>query len=166
MKTSNVKGDEILTTYEDILIEADSHDLITKEKPLRAHKGRIKGKRIAINKNLTEKEKKCIMAEELGHYYTASGDILDQSSVSNRKQESRGRIMAYNRLIGLMGIIDSYNNHCQTLSESADYLDVTEEFLLEALQYYKGKYGTYVTIDNYVIYFEPSLGVLELGINA
>ena len=45
-----------MTTYEDILIEADSHDLITREKPLRAHKGRIKGNRIAINKNLTEKE--------------------------------------------------------------------------------------------------------------
>lgn len=154
-----------MTTYEDILIEADSRDLITKEKPLRAHKGRIKGNRIAINKNLTEKEKKCIMAEELGHYYTAFGDILDQSSSSNRKQESRGRVMAYNRLIGLMGIVDSYNNHCQSLAESAEFLDVTEEFLLEALQYYKSKYGPCVTIDNYVIYFEPSLGVLELGIN-
>ena len=154
-----------MTTYEDILMEADSHDLITKEKPLRAHKGRIKGKRIAINKDLTVKEKKCIMAEELGHYYTASGNILDQSSTANRKQESHGRIMAYNRLIGLMGIIDSYNNHCQSLAESAEYLDVTEEFLLEALQYYKGKYGTCVTIDNYIIYFEPVLGVLKLGIN-
>lgn len=154
-----------MTTYEDILIEADSHDLITKEKPLRAHKGRIKGKRIAINKDLTEKEKKCIMAEELGHYYTASGDILDQSSTANRKQESHGRIMAYNRLIGLMGIIDSYNNHCQSLTETAEYLDVTEEFLLDALLYYKRKYGTCVTINNYVIYFEPALGVLKLGVN-
>lgn len=154
-----------MTTYEDILMEADSHDLITKEKPLRAHKGRIKGKRIAINKNLTEKEKKCVMAEELGHYYTASGDILDQSSTANRKQECRGRIMAYNRLIGLMGIIDSYNNHCQSLTETAEYLDVTEEFLLDALQYYKRKYGTCVTLNNYVIYFEPTLGVLKLGIN-
>lgn len=155
-----------MTTYEDILIEADEQNLIVREKPLRAHKGRIKGNRIAINKNLTEKEKKCIAAEELAHYYTAYGDILDQTSASNRKQESRGRIMAYNRLIGLMGIIETYNNHCQSLAESAEYLDVTEEFLLEALQYYKGKYGNCVTIDNYIIYFEPSLGVLELGINA
>lgn len=153
-----------MTTYEDILIEADEQNLIVREKPLRAHKGRIKGNRIAIDKNLTEKEKKCIAAEELAHYYTASGDILDQSSASNRKQESRGRIMAYNRLIGLMGIIETYNNHCQNLAESAEYLDVTEDFLLEALQYYKGKYGNCVTIDNYVIYFEPYLGVLELGI--
>lgn len=151
-----------MTTYEDLLIEADGNNLITKEKPLRANKGRIKGNRIAIKKDLTEQEKKCIMAEELGHYYTGIGDILDQTSTLNRKQESHGRIMAYNRLVGLMGIIDSYKNHCKSLTESAEYLNVPEKFLNEALSYYKSKYGISVTIDNYVIYFEPSLGVLEL----
>lgn len=151
-----------MTTYEDLLIEADENNLITREKPLRANKGRIKGNRIAIKKDLTEQEKKCIMAEELGHYYTGIGDILDQASTPNRKQESHGRIMAYNRLVGLMGIIDSYKNHCKSLTESAEYLNVPEEFLYEALSYYKSKYGINVTIDNYVIYFEPSLGVLEL----
>ena len=118
-----------MTTYEDLLIEADNNNLITKEKPLRAHNGRIKGNRIAINSKLPEKEKKCVMAEELGHYYTGSGNILDQSSISNRKQELHGRIYSYNKLIGLMGIVDAYKHHCWNLSESAEYLDVTEEFL-------------------------------------
>ena len=155
-------GDDTLTTYEDLLSEADSNNLIAKEKPLRANKGRIKGNRIAINRKMTETEKKCIMAEELGHYYTGTGDIIDQSSASNRKQELYGRVHAYNRLIGLMGIIDTYLNHCQNLSESAEYLDVSEEFLSDAISYYKNKYGISVTVDNYVIYFEPSLGVFEL----
>ena len=151
-----------MITYEQLLMEADRNCLITKEKNLPISKGRIKGNRIAINKSLTEQEKKCILAEELGHYYTGSGDILDQSSASNRKQESHGRIMAYNKLIVLMGIINSYNDHCQSLSETAEYFDVTEEFLNDALSYYKSKYGISVTVDNYVIYFEPALGVLEL----
>ena len=30
------------------------------------------------------------------------------------------------------------------------------------MEYYKNKYGICTTIDNYVIYFEPSLGVFEL----
>lgn len=111
---------------------------------------------------MTEKEKKCILAEELGHYYTGVGDILDQSSVSNRKQEHHGRIYAYNRLIGLMGIIDAYKNHCISLSETAEHLDVSEDFLEDALAYYKCKYGKYVAVDNYVIYFEPNIGVLEV----
>ncbi len=57
-----------MSTEEELLIEADDHNLITKEKPLRAGKGRIKGNRIAIQKGLTEAEKKCVLAEELGHW--------------------------------------------------------------------------------------------------
>lgn len=151
-----------MTTYEDLLIEADSNNLITKEKPLRAHNGRIKGNRIAIKKELTEKEKKCVMAEELGHYYTGTGDIMDQSSVSNRKKELYGRVYSYNKLVGLLGIIDAYKNNCQNLYETAKHLDVPEDFLNEALSYYKSKYGVRTKIDNYIIFFEPTIAVLEL----
>lgn len=69
---------------------------------------------------------------------------------------------AYNRLIGLHGIVDSYRHGCCSLHDTAEYSDVTEEFLFEALLAYKEKYGVYAAIDNYVIYFEPSLGVFEL----
>ena len=152
-----------MITYEQLLMEADSKGLLSKEKNLPISKGRIKGNRIAIKRGMTEMEKKCVMAEELGHYYTGTRDILDQSSVSNRKQEMHGRIYAYNKLVGLMGIIDAHKHHCQNLFETAEYLDVTEEFLSDALNYYKAKYGKGVSIDNYVIYFEPCLGVLELA---
>lgn len=151
-----------MTTYDDLLIEADRNNLITKEKPLRANKGRIKGNRIAIKRDLTEVEKKCVLAEELGHHYTAAGDILDQSTVANRKQEMRGRIWAYNNQVGLCGIIDAYLHHCQSLSESAEYLGVTEEFLNDTLTYYRNKYGVYATVDNYAIIFEPTIAVVEL----
>lgn len=118
---------------------------------------------VALGDNLeTQAEKKCVLAEELGHHYTATGDILDQSTVSNRKQEMRGRIMAYNKLVGLRGIVDAYLHHCESLSESAEYLDVTEEFLIDSLCYYKNKYGICAQIDNYVIMFEPSIAILEL----
>lgn len=148
--------------YTDLLIEADANHLITKEKPLRANKGRIKGNRIAIQKDLSETEKKCVLAEELGHHYTSSGNILDQSSVENRKQEQIARTWAYNKLIGLVGIVDAYKSGCRNRSEMAEHLDVTEEFLSEALERYRNKYGTYTAVENYIIYFEPSLGVLEI----
>lgn len=151
-----------MTTYEDLLSEADNNGLIAKEKSLRANKGRIMGNRIAIKRDMTETEKKCILAEELGHYYTGVGNILDQSSVSSRKQEMHGRVHAYNRLVGLIGIIDSYKAHCQNLTESAKHLHVPEDFLNEALLYYKNKYGISTRLDNYVIFFEPYIAVLEL----
>lgn len=148
--------------YTDLLIEADNLSLITKDKPLRANDGRIKGKRIAIRKGLPEIKKKCVLAEELGHYHTTVGNILDPSSIANIKQELHARAWAYDKLIGITGIIESYKKGCRSLHEVADQLDVTVEFLSEAILHYKRKYGVCTQIDNYVIYFEPTLGVFEL----
>ena len=111
---------------------------------------------------MCETEKACVLAEELGHHYTATGNILDQSTVENRKQEMYGRAHAYNRMIGLRGIIAAYLRHCQNAYEMADYLDVTEEFLQEALSYYTNKYGVCTQVDNYVVFFQPNIGVMEL----
>ena len=152
-----------INTYEALLDEASDIGLTVKEKPLKYNNGRIKGSRIAIRQDITTTtEKSCVLAEELGHHYTATGNILDQSTVENRKQEMRGRIVAYNKLVGLRGIVDAYLHHCQSISESAEYLEVTEEFLIDSLTYYRNKYGVYTKLDNYVIVFEPNIAVLEL----
>lgn len=156
----------ILTKYENLLENAKADNInVIEDYPFKSN--RLKGLycdgSIALNKELiTEAEKACVLAEELGHYYTATGDILDQSSAANRKQEMQGRILAYNRLVGLRGIIDAYNHHCQGLCEAAEYLGVTEEFLNDTIAYYKNKYGVYTTVDNYAIIFEPAIAVLEL----
>lgn len=150
-------------TYEKLLDEAQSEGLIVKEKYIPGYGGRIYKNRIAIHNEIrTSSEKSCVLAEELGHHYTTVGNILDQSSVSNRKQELRARMWAYNKLIGLMGIIKSYEHGCQSYHEMAEYLDVTEEFLRDALKRYHQKYGVCTTVDNYIIYFEP-LGVVKMN---
>lgn len=150
-------------TYEKLLNETHSEGLIVKEKYIPGYGGRIYKNRIAIHNEIeTSAEKSCILAEELGHHYTTVGNILDQSSVSNRKQELRARMWAYNKLIGLMGIIKSYEHGCQSHHEMAEYLDVTEEFLRDALKRYHQKYGVCTTVDNYIIYFEP-LGVVKMN---
>lgn len=46
-------------------------------------------------------------------------------------------------------------------AESEKACILAEEFLAEALQYYRNKYGLCTTVDNYVIYFEPALGIFE-----
>ena len=150
-------------TYEELLKEADSLGLIVKEKPLQGTDGRILNRRIAIRKDIpTQTEKSCVLAEELGHHYTSSGDILNQNIVTNRKQEFRARVYGYNLLIGLRGIIQAYEAGCRNLYEMAEYLEVTEEYLKEALECYRKKHGVFATLDNYAIYFEPTLGVMKL----
>ena len=149
-------------TYEQLLAHSDEAGLVVKEKPLKYNDGRNKGNRIAIRQNIeTQKEKACVLAEELGHHYTSSGNILDQTKVENVKQEQRARMWAYNKQIGLYGIIDAYKRGCRNIHEMADHLDVTEEFLRDALEAYRLKYGQCVNIDNYTVYFEPYLMVAD-----
>ncbi len=153
-------------TYEVLLNTADQAGLTVKEKPLSESDGLIKGNRIAIRKDIpTQAEKSCVLAEELGHYFTSAGNILDQTDIVNRKQEYRARLYGYNLQIGLRGIISAHTAGCRNLYEMADYLDVTEEYLKEALDCYQSKYGEYVKVDNYMIYFIPTLAVLEITDN-
>ena len=147
-----------------MLIESDNKDLIIKEKPLCSSDGRIKGNRIAIRRTIkTQSQKSCVLAEELGHYYTTSGNILNQTDVSNRKQEYRARLYGYNLKIGLMGLVRAFEHGCRSASDVAEYLDVTEEYLQEAINCYRSKYGVCTTVDNYAIYFIPALGVMKIG---
>ena len=152
-----------MDNYEMLLDQAESSGLSVQEKPLQYNDGRIRGNRILIRSTIeTRCQKAAVLCEEIGHYETAAGNILDQSVTANRKQELRGRIWAYNRLIGLTGIIRAYKMGCRNRYEVAECLDVPEETLQEALNYYHARYGVCTQVDNYVIYFEPALGVMEL----
>ena len=148
--------------YEQLLTAADQEGLLVKEQTLTGHDGLIRGRRIAIRKNIeTQAEKSCVLAEEIGHYRTSSGNILDQNKAESRKQEYRARLYGYNLKIGLTGLISAYEAGCGNLCEMAEYLDATEEYLKEAIDCYKSKYGLCTSIDNYIIYFEP-LAVIKL----
>lgn len=147
--------------YNTLLEEANAEGLSIKERPFKTYDGRIKGKNIYLRKDMNTTEKTCVLAEELGHYYTTVGNILDMSVVSNRKQERQARLWAYNKQIGLTGLIRAYEAGCTNRYETAEYLEVTEEFLEECIQCYRDKYGEYKIVDNYTIYFIPHLAVFK-----
>lgn len=147
--------------YNTLLEEANAEGLSIKERPFKTYDGRIKGKNIYLRKDMNTTEKACVLAEELGHYYTTVGNILDMSVVSNRKQERQARLWAYNKQIGLTGLIRAYEAGCTNRYETAEYLEVTEEFLEECIQCYREKYGEYKIVDNYTIYFIPHLAVFK-----
>ena len=154
-----------MNKYEELLNDANKSNIVVTDQ-FNLSGTRIKGLycdgTIALNKDMyIESEKACVLAEELGHHYTTVGDIMDQTDVSNRKQERRARIWAYHKLLSLNDLIDSYKCGCRNQFEIAEHLNVTEEFLVDCLKYYKEKYGLYVRKDNYLIYFEP-LGILEM----
>ena len=147
--------------YNALLNEANAEGISIKERPFKTYDGRIKGKDIYLRKDMNTTEKSCVLAEELGHYYTTVGDILDMNVPENRKQERQARLWGYNRVIGLFGLIRAYEHGCKDKYEIADYLDVTEEYLEECINCYRDKYGEYKTVDNYTIYFIPNLMILK-----
>ena len=158
----SLTGKVIIMELDELLTEADALGLPVTEKPFKTFDGRIKNNKIYLRQDMSHTNKKCVLAEELGHHYTTVGNILDQSDTGNRKQEEQARIWAYDHLVGLTGIIDCYKAGCRTISEMADALEVTEEFLREALERYRQKYGIYTTIGHYIIYFEPYLTVVRM----
>lgn len=141
--------------YDSLLEEADSNGIQIKERPLMANDGRIKGAQILIRQNMPLCQKACVLAEELGHYYTTTGDILDQTLVSNQKQERKARLWAYHKMITLDKLVSAKKAGCRNCFEVAEYLSVTEEFLLEALNCYQAKYGKGFQKENYLILFDP-----------
>ena len=151
-----------MNSYEILLDEANNKGLIVKEKPLKNTDGRIKGRKIAIRESLnTTVEKRCVLAEELGHYYTTYGEILNYSLSENMKQERKARIYSYNKLVGLDEIVRAYKSGCQNQYEISETLGITEEFLEECIGYYREKYGTCTEIGNYIIIFIPNLIIIE-----
>ena len=98
--------------YNDLLNEANAEGISIKERPFKTYDGRIKGKNIYLRKDMNTTEKSCVLAEELGHYYTTVGDILDMNAPENRKQERQARLWGYNRTIGLLGLISAYEHGC------------------------------------------------------
>lgn len=148
-------------TYEDLLKETDD-EIIVKEKPLQSADGRIKNNRIAIRNDIPTVQKACVLAEELGHYHTTVGNIIDLQDIRNIKQERKARIWAYDKMIGLTGLIRAFEHGCHGRYEIAEYMEVTEEFLQDAIDYYQTKYGRFTTIDHYIIRFIPYLVVAKM----
>ncbi len=150
-------------TYESLLKEAAHLRVDTYEKPMKPNvKGLYYDKAICLNASIqTTAEKTCILAEELGHYHTTAGNILNQTSISNRKQELRARQWGFQKLVPLFSIVQAHRSGVKSRYELAEYLGVTEEFLSEALRRYQEKFGLFVSAGSYTICFEP-LGVIEM----
>lgn len=91
---------------------------------------------IWINKHMPSSKKCAILAEEIGHHETTSGDILDQSDMNSRKQELTARKWAYEKTLSKSDIEIAFKNGCREIG-CVEYLDIDETFLRDALIYYR-----------------------------
>ncbi|MCY7948714.1 ImmA/IrrE family metallo-endopeptidase [Bacillus atrophaeus] len=148
--------------YDHLLVEASRNriEVIERFMPSRL-KGLYSSGIIWINKKQSLIEKGCTIAEELGHHFTSYGDILDLKELESRKQEKRARNWAYKKLVPLTKIIEAQKAGIRSRYELAEFLNVTEHFLEEALKRYIEEYGLYKELNGLTVCFQP-LGVIEM----
>lgn len=139
--------------YEQLLVEyEDDVEVIEQKMHL---KGFYLDGHIFIKNNLTSSEKNSIMAEELGHHFTSRGNIVNLKINDNARQERAARDWAIKRLLSFEKLISAFEDRVRSKHDLAEYLNVSEEFLLEALEFLKRKYGMIKRYKDYIIYFEP-----------
>lgn len=141
--------------YEELLIE---HDYIevkeTDVMPSDLH-GLWLNDLILINSNLSETRKAEVLFEELAHHKLTYGNILDQSKWINRKFENYARRHGYEAALPIRIIVEAHHYGVSNLYELAQYVQLSEEYIVEILKHYKNKYGIGTHFGEYLITFDP-----------
>ncbi|PHK50752.1 ImmA/IrrE family metallo-endopeptidase [Staphylococcus edaphicus] len=142
-------------SFEQMLIDND--DVKIKETNILPYElsGLTLDKMILLNTNNKHVHKLEVLAEELAHRKITYGDIRDQSKILNRKFELKARRLGCEMVITLDGIIDAFHEGICNLHEMACYFEVSNNYVLKAIEHYKMKYGLDVYYKGYVIKFEP-----------
>jgi len=92
---------------------------------------------ILINRHRTTAEKTIALMEELAHFESTSGNILDQSKVENRKSESYARARLYKNL--LPAVQSAIRAGSVFHWEVAEEADIPHETLGEIIDYCQRK---------------------------
>ncbi len=108
---------------------------------------------VLINKNSDAAEKYCTLAEELGHYYTATENIVEADTIDKCRQEQQGRRWGYEKILPLETIIDAVINGYDNIALLTEELDVTPEYLQDALIYYNQKHGPELEYHDHIVFF-------------
>jgi hypothetical protein len=145
--------------YEALAIEYEDEVLIFERKQI--NNGYYSDGVISVKSTLLEAEKNCTLAEEIGHYFTTHGNILDQTKIINIKKEIQARRWAYRKLLPVKIFIDAYERNRLNKYDMIEDHNVTEEFLDNCILYYKQKYGLATNIGRYTILFEPNLQIIK-----
>ena len=114
---------------------------------------------IVINENIcSQSDQYGIIAEELGHHYTTTGNLLsDKTSTkaSVRKQEIIARRWAFKYTVSLSGIVEAHQAGARSLHEMAEHMGIEGRFLKEALESYEMIYGKSTEYAEHTVHFDP-----------
>lgn len=110
---------------------------------------------IHINNNLntTNAERIVTVSEEITHSEFGTGNIIKQQTITDHKQEAVARKIGCLRLVSVNDLIDCFEKGILEVWEVADELEVTEQCILDALDYIKQTKGLYFFCNDKLVYF-------------
>ena len=141
--------------YEKLCIDNDLIEIKETSKLPDFQPGCYMNGKIYIKNNLSETRKAEVLYEELAHHKLTYGNILDQSKWINRKFENYARRHGYEAALPLRIIVEAYHYGVSNLYELAEYVQLSEEHVMEILEHYKNKHGIGTHYFDYSITFEP-----------
>ena len=91
---------------------------------------------IFLNNKLDDTAKKCVLAEEIGHHFTAKGNVMELVTVDDYQMELAGRRWGYEVLLPVSQIKAALRVGVREIDSIAELYKVTPEYVKEALEYY------------------------------
>lgn len=153
-----------MSKYEELIEQARLEGLTVFDKV--QFKSRVNGlivdKTIAISGDIeSERERLCVLAEEIGHHYINTGDIL-----RDPYQENKAHRYAIDLILSVEMVINTIIELKEnaTIATVARELEVTEEFLKESLDLYSKRFEGVVHYKGYVVTFCPHLHIDQEGL--
>lgn len=91
-------------------------------------------------------EEKCVLSEELGHYYyDATYSLYCQDLQVISKQERKAKKWAYNVFVPYEDLRRAVLSGKTSILPLAEYFDVTTQFMSNCIAFYLEKYGYIIT---------------------
>ena len=144
-----------MSRYEQLLAENEHIKIKDTHSLPDGYSGFYKDGIILIDKDLSETRKAEVLYEELAHHKLTYGNILDQSKWINRKFENYAKRHGYEAALPLRIIVEAHHYGVSNLYELAQYVQLSEEHVLEILEHYRNKHGIHIHYGTYLIQFEP-----------
>jgi len=145
----------LMGLYEELCIKNDWIEIEETNRLPKFQPGLYINGKIFINSNLSETRKAEVLFEELAHHKLTYGNILDQSKWINRKFENYARRHGYEAALPIRIIVEAHHYGVSNLYELAQYVQLSEEYIVEILKHYKNKYGIGTHYGEYLITFDP-----------
>ena len=85
--------------------------------------------------------KRCVLAEELGHCRMKAGEIFEQSSVAQVKEELKSCRWAHEKLVHFQRLLQVVRTGLECVYDIAELFEVPGQFMIDAILHYQNKYG-------------------------